>query len=373
MADQPRAGFPFSSASSGEPSAAPGQVTTTAGSGFPGMSPALPVTALSASETVAHVTRPRAAGTRTTSPRAVAAAPAVSPAVNPGTRRKGGDTLWERVRFEVTDAVTSGALSERLIRASADVEAPITTGRRIVVLGTAGGAGTTTVTAVLAKLLGSIRQESVMAVDATDQSGMLLQRLGTATAAPLSVLIQQFRTQPVRTLPDATANAAACGNQVFAAARTDVRAMADSPVPLAEWTDVSSTLSRFMAVTVVDAGASPLSRHAGALLETAHAVVLVSPPGEERALPGGDRALRLESVRNTLAEAFPNVQQVAVTVHSRQQMHSRLEGRNPAGNLLPFDRHLAGGGALQLSRLGSRTRIAATEAVGRALLAANRA
>lgn len=301
--------------------------------------------------------------------RVAAPVPADAPAVPhaaPKAPKKGGDTLWERLRFEVTDAVTSGALSERLIRASADVEAPITTGRRIIVLGTAGGAGATTVTGVLAKLLGSIRQEAVMAVDATDQSGVLLHRLGTATAAPLSVLIRQFRAQPVRTLPDATAHAAACGNQVFAAARTDVRALADSPIALAEWTDVSSTLSRFMAVTVVDAGAAPLSRHAGALLETAHAVVLVSPPGE-------DGSLRLESVRNALASAFPNVQQLGVTVHSRMQAHKRPQAGNPGENLLPFDRHLAGGGALHLSRLGSRTRIAATEVAGRALLSANRA
>ena len=264
------------------------------------------------------------------------------------------------MRFEVTDAVTSGALSERLIRASADVEAPITTGRRIVVLGTAGGAGTTTVTAVLAKLLGSIRQEAVMAVDATDASGTLLRRLGATSAAPLSVLMQQFRTQPVRTLPDATANTATCGNQVFAAARTDVPSLADSPLTLAEWTDVSSTMSRFMAVSIVDAGASPLSRHARSLLETAHAVVLVSPPGE-------DEALRRQSVQDTLAADFPHLQQVALTVQSRAQ------GTASGDGILPFDRHLAGGGALQLSRLGSRTRIAATEAAGRALLAANRA
>lgn len=327
------------------------------------MSPARRVTAAPPEAPAPSETTARLGGSLTL------AAPAVAPAVprpTPRAIKKGGDTLWERVRFEVTDAVTSGALSERLIRASADVEAPITTGRRIVVLGTAGGAGTTTVTAVLAKLLGSIRQEAVMAVDATDRSGVLLQRLGTATPAPLSVLIRQFRTQPVRTLPDATAHAAACGNQVFAAARTDVQALADSPLALAEWTDVSSTLSRFMAVTVVDAGASPLSRHAGALLETAHAVVLVSPPGE-------DRAVQLESIRNTLAAGFPDLQQLVVTVHSRLQAHSRQQGGNTGGNLLPFDRHLAGGGAVHLSRLGSRTRIAATEAAGRALLSANRA
>ena len=323
------------------------------------MSPARPAAAAPVRQPVRQPAPPP--GPRAAAPAPAAAAPAsAAPAAHRKAGRKGGDTLWERVRFEVTDAVTSGALSERLIRASADVEAPITTGRRVVVLGTAGGAGTTTVTAVLAKLLGSIRQEAVMAVDATDQTGLLLQRLGAGGAAPLSVLMQQFRTQPVRTLPDATTNTAACGNQVFAAARTDVRSLADSPLTLAEWTDVSSTLSRFMAVSIVDAGASPLSRHAGALLETAHAVVLVSPPGE-------DESLRRQSVQDALASAFPHLQQVGVTVQSRAQAATSGEG------FLPFDRHLAGGGALQLSRLGSRTRIAATEAAGRALLAANRA
>lgn len=272
--------------------------------------------------------------------------------------RKNGDTLWERIRFEVTDAVTSGSLSERLIRASAAVEAPITTGRRIVVVGTAGGAGTSTVTAVLAKLFGSLRQETVMALDSTDQSGRLLRYLGAPGPAPLSALMHQLRTQPVRTLPDATACAVLCGNQIFAADRRDVLTLADSPIGVAEWTDVSSTLSRFMAVTVVDAGHSPLSRHSAALLSTAHAVVLVTPPGD------ADVAL-LGKIRADLADSFPAAQQLSATVRSRQAGAAAADG-------LPYDRHLASGGAVQLSRLGSRTRIAATELAGRALLAANR-
>lgn len=275
------------------------------------------------------------------------------------TRRNGGDSLWERVRFEVTDAITSGALSERLIRGCAAVEAPITTGRRLVVLGTAGGAGTTTITAVLAKLLGSIRQEPIMALDATDQAGDLLRHLGAPGPAVMSALMHQFQTRPVRSLPEATTNAAACGNQVFAADRHNVPAVADSPINPREWTDVSSTLSRFMAVTLVDAGNAPLSRHAAALLETAHAVVLVSPPGEHA-------AAKLASIQATLTGAFPDVQQLEVTVRSRDG-----HDRGLADRALPFDRHLAGGGALQLSRLGSRTRIAATEIAGAALLAAN--
>jgi len=275
-------------------------------------------------------------------------------------RRKSGDSWWERVRFEVTDAVTSGSLSERLIRASSAVEATITTGRRIVVLGTAGGVATTTVAALLAKLLGSIRQEPIVAIDATDHSGNLMRYLGASQVAPLDKLMHQFRAEPVRTLPDAVKNAAACGSQVFAAGRTDVPALADQPLGLQEWTDVSSTLSRFMAATIVDGGASPLSRHAAALLGTAHAVVLVAPPGNPE-------AAKLASVQESLNSTFPDVQQVTAVVRSRQSHDAAV------GEGVPYDRHLASGSSLQLSRLGSRTRIAATELTGKALMAANRA
>jgi hypothetical protein len=364
LAEQPRTGFPLgrpaNDVSDPEESAQPARATTAA-DGFPGMATARRAAAAPNPATAASA------------PIAVSAIPNVAPAARPSppstpateasaarTRRISGDTVWERVRFEVTDAVTSGALSERLIRASSDVEAPITTGRRILVLGTAGGAGTTTVTALLSKLLGSIRQEPVMALDATDQGGNLLQCLGAAGPATLSALTHQFGNGPVRTLPEATTNAATCGNRVFAAGRPDVPALADAPISLGEWTDVSSVLSRFMAVTVVDGGGAPLSRHAAALAGTAHAVVFVSPPGEPE-------AHRLSSIREALAGTHPDVQQLGVVVRSRQD-----NDRSLTDGVVPFDRHIAGGGSLQLSKLGSRTRIAATELAGRALLAANR-
>ncbi|MFF2317393.1 hypothetical protein ACFVTE_14095 [Arthrobacter sp. NPDC058097] len=361
MADQPRTGFPIGRPDTeAQAPQEPSQTTQRSSSpgGFPGMTPAANQTAVRSAAAPAHANVPAPAPIPRHAPPPSTPAAAARPEKS---RRNGGDSLWERVRFEVTDAITSGALSERLIRGCAAVEAPITTGRRVVVLGTAGGAGTTTVTAVLAKLLGSIRQEPIMALDATDQAGDLLRYLGAPAPAAMSALIRNFQTRPVRSLPEATTNAAACGNQVFAADRHDVPAVADSPINPREWTDVSSTLSRFMAVTLVDAGNAPLSRHAAALLETAHAVVLVTPPGDHA-------PAKLASIQATLTGAFPQVQQLEVTVRSRDSQERRLADR-----VLPFDRHLAGGGALQLSRLGSRTRIAATEIAGMALLAANRA
>ncbi|MFJ4029463.1 hypothetical protein ACIPWF_18975 [Paenarthrobacter sp. NPDC089989] len=364
MAEQPRTGFPFQ-----EPGGKRTR-TTTAG-GFPGMagSPAnrLAIDAAPGPSTAAPASPPQSAAAK--------AAPSFPPLAAPGSLppsgvapsapasptkvpRKGGDTWWERVRFEVTDAVTSGSLSERLIRASSAVEAPITTGRRVVVLGTAGGAATSTATALLAKLLGSIRQEPVMAVDATDLHGRLLKYLGVEETALLSDLMRQYTAQPVRTLPDAVAAAGSSGSRVFAVGRGDVPAMADAPIGLQEWTDVSATLSRFMAVTIVDGGASPFSRHAAALLGSAHAVVVVSPADADPS--------RLQELREDLLGSYPDVQQVPVTVHSRQGHGGVL-----ADGVLPFDRHLSAGGTLQLGGLGARTRVAATELAGRALMAAN--
>ncbi|XAS68088.1 hypothetical protein V3C33_01775 [Micrococcaceae bacterium Sec5.7] len=275
-------------------------------------------------------------------------------------RKTSGDTWWQRLRFEATDALTSGALSERLVRASSAVEAPITTGRRVVVLGVAGGIGTTTVAALIAKLLGSIRQEAVMAIDATDETGRLLHYAGAEQNSLLSAAAAKLRAQPVRTLPDVVEPAAPCGNQVFALGRADVPAASDATIGSAEWTDLSAIFSRFVAVTVVDAGASPRSRHTAALLETAHAAVVVAPDTDFG-------AAREAAVRAVLAAAHPRTP--VITVRTRS---SQLGEQAEDDAALPFDRHLADGGPIKLSQLGARTRIAATEIAGSALSAANR-
>jgi MinD-like ATPase involved in chromosome partitioning or flagellar assembly len=239
------------------------------------------------------------------------------------------------------------------------VEAPITTGRRIVVVGVAGGVGATTVAALSAKLLGSIRQEAVMAIDATDETGRLLRYAGADEDAFLSAASLKLRSQPVRTLPDVVEPAASCGNQVYALGRSEVPAAADTSIGASEWTDLSSIISRFVAVTVVDAGASPRSRQTAALLGTAHTIVVVAPDTDFG-------AVRAAAVRAVLSDSHP--QTPVVTVHTR--INRQINGREDAAGM-PFDRHLAAGGAIRLSQLGARTRIAATEIAGSALSAAN--
>ena len=343
MAEQSRTGFPLA------PQALP-TVGDRSASGFPGMATRPQGTGETA----------RAAGENTPPlpPANASGSPLWRPPSTSG-RRSSGDTWWERLRFEMSDALTSGALSERLVRASTAVEAPITTGRRIVVVGVSGGVGTTTVAALSAKLLGSIRQEPVMAIDATDESGQLLHYAGADKDALLSAAALKLRSQPVRTLPDVVGSAAACGNQVFALGRPEVPAATDARIGATEWTDLSAIISRFVAVTVVDAGASPRSGQTTDLLETAHAVIVVAPD----TVFGTARAA---AVRAALSGSHTGIPVVTVLTSINRPI-----GRVQYTAGLPFDRHLAAGGPIRLSHLGARTRIAATEIAGSALSAAN--
>lgn len=348
MAEQPRTGFPLAPQLAHERQA--GEVGTEPATGFPGMAPR-PHQLNAPPRAAGEDDRPTSSDNR---PSSGLRRPPAKPA-----RQPTGDTWWERVRFEISDALTSGSLSERLVRASSAVEVPITTGRRIVVVGVAGGVGTTTVAALSAKLFGSIRQEAVMAIDATDETGRLLRYTGAGKNASLSAASLKLRSQPVRTLPDVVEAAASCGNQLYALDRSDVPAGADTPIGASEWTDLSSIFSRFVAVTVVDAGASPRSRQTAALLGTAHAIVVVAPDtdfGDERAA----------AVRALFASSHPQIP--VVTVRTRINQENNGSG-DSAG--MPYDRHLAAGGAIRLSRLGALTRIAATEIAGLAVSAAN--
>ncbi|RAX45814.1 hypothetical protein DQ354_07995 [Arthrobacter sp. AQ5-06] len=217
--------------------------------------------------------------------------------------------------------------------------------------------------ALSAKLLGSIRQEAVMAIDATDETGRLLRYAGADKDAFLSAASLKLKSQPVRTLPDVVEPAASCGNQLYALGRSEVPASADTFIGASEWTDLTSIFSRFVAVTVVDAGASPRSAQTAALLETAHTIVVVAPDT-------GFGAERAAAVRVVFSASHPQTPVVTVSTRINREINAQsIRGEDVAG--LPFDRHLAAGGAIRLSQLGARTRIAVTEIAGSALSAAN--
>ena len=266
----------------------------------------------------------------------------------------GGD-WWERLRYTAADILTAGALSNRLVEASAAADAPITTGRRIVVVGVADGAWASTLAALLAGLFGRLRREPVLAVDLS-YSGGLLRYAGAVHAPPLPTPEALRSAVPERTLAELLAPAAACGHHVFALGQPSAHACDVTADP--EWSALSSRFSRLAAVTIVDAGPSPQSPQTAALLGTAHAAVVVAPDDAS-----GDE--REAAVRLAFSRTFPELPLLTVWTGSDQLGEA-------GGELsLPQDRHLSRGGTIRFDRVGARTRLAATEIAGAVLRTAN--
>ncbi|GAA0937916.1 hypothetical protein GCM10009557_95920 [Virgisporangium ochraceum] len=172
---------------------------------------------------------------------------------------------------------TSGRATRELAELAAEVQAPVHTGRRIAVASVHGGAGKSTVSAVLASVFAARRADPVLVADADPYEGSLTWRLGV-TAQPLE-----------RIAPD-----------LVAARGGDLRAL-EPLLPRTKsglWvlpsggagqpnlcSDVTRALSRLFAVAVTDCPPGLESRTTGAAVADAHSVVLVAA-----ATPDGVRA-----------------------------------------------------------------------------------
>lgn len=77
---------------------------------------------------------------------------------------------------------------QRLAEAAAGTQRAVTTGRRIAVVGTRGGAGKSTAAALLARVYAAMRADAVAAVDLAPGAGTLGLRLGVPHAPPLEAV-----------------------------------------------------------------------------------------------------------------------------------------------------------------------------------------
>lgn len=77
---------------------------------------------------------------------------------------------------------------QRLAEAAAGTQLPVTTGRRIAVVGSRGGAGKTTAAALLARVYAALRADAVAAVDNAPESGTLGFRMGVPGAPSLDAV-----------------------------------------------------------------------------------------------------------------------------------------------------------------------------------------
>lgn len=300
-------------------------------------------------------------------PEARRPAPVSVPTVAPGLVRaqakpRKGDSAGARTGRTFRKLVGSSAAAEveAATRVARDLQQPITTGRQIVVTGIRGGAGKTTLTALLGRTYDHYRHDPVLMLEADPSLGTLPIRLGAPsvrwTCGDLAQIID-----PSMQLTDITGYLVQLpdGGWLLPGSQGTVGARLELP----QYREVMVALRRYFGITVVDCESLP-SELSRAALVAAQSRVLVAPA-------------TLEGVMSTRAildwmagVSRPRMLPGTVVVLSSVSPHMTMDAEAAAGHLrlegvqvlhLPYDRHLAAGGTIDTRLLGERTR----EAVAR--------
>ncbi|GAA3357934.1 chromosome partitioning protein [Saccharopolyspora gregorii] len=260
-----------------------------------------------------------------------------------------GDPLPRRVARTVVRAFSSTKQPRELAEILTAVQAPVTTGRRIVVTSVRGGAGKTAVAALVGSVFAARRADPVLAVDAEPEFGSLPWRLGVESAmtlpgvAPaLMTASGQNLTSLEQLLPRTT------GGLWVVPGGTGQRPQLVR--------DLTRSLSRLFAVSVLDCTTGMAAPANNAVLADAHAVIVVVP-----ATPDGVR-----TTADALARLAPGALQHVVIALNALHPHGRDALRNAAARAaferlglpvvsVPHDRHVASGAPINPGRIGEPT------------------
>jgi MinD-like ATPase involved in chromosome partitioning or flagellar assembly len=272
-----------------------------------------------------------------------------------------GDSLLRRVGQGVTRVFQPAQEVQTAAQFGEWVQHPITTGRRIAITSIRGGAGKSTVAALLATVYGHYRQDRVLALDVDPGLGSLALRLGIAPAHSLGDLAEN--TEQTRSFEEIQPYLTQAGQQLWVLPATR-SAVHDSAMDAHTYQTAAAPLSRFFSVTVVDCGAGLLGDLPRAVLSGAHAQILVTHATLDGAVSarealdwmaaGGfpelvSRTVVVFVARNPDAEAILDLNRVSALVQERGAGVVRLG----------YDRHVALGTTLDARRMAYATRLTA--------------
>ncbi|WP_018653677.1 hypothetical protein [Actinomadura flavalba] len=274
-------------------------------------------------------------------------------------KQQHGDPLMRRVGRGVRKAVGATGSHDAATQAeiAALLQRPVPSYRQIAVASVRGGAGKTSISALLASELARNRTDRVLAVDADAELGSLPLRLGVRSELSLFDLAGR---QP-RTFEEAAHYLARTEAGLWVLSSTRGGRIAGE-FTIETFQTALASLSRYFAAAVVDCGAGILTEvHRGILGQT-HGLVLVTPGTADGALSArgalewfagnGQQAL----LARTVIAMVTHAPQVGADLERAREMLSAWG--LPVVNV-PYDRHLAAGGALDPAKLGDATRAAA--------------
>ncbi|MFG3117032.1 hypothetical protein ACGF4C_21850 [Streptomyces sp. NPDC048197] len=284
-----------------------------------------------------------------------------------GPRPRRGDPLSRRAGRALRRVFASSPAAETaaVTQAAYAIQQPVTTGRQIAVSSIRGGAGKSTIAALLALTYAHYRPDPVLAVEADPALGTLPHRLGAREVRWSGTDLAQI-VDPSMLITDLTGYLLpfAGGGWLLPGSQGSIGARLD----LDTYRIVMTSLRRHFAATVVDCETLP-AEVARTALVTTQARVLVTP-----ATPEGVAATR--SVLNWVGGLHPGLLPTTVVVLTHSSPDSGVDVRKAADHLgaggaavlpLPYDRHLAAGGAIRTELLGERTREAAARIAAEAM------
>lgn len=256
-----------------------------------------------------------------------------------------------------------------LAEAASGAQSPVTTGRRIAVVGSRGGAGKTTVAALLARTYASMRADTVTAVDNSVGAGTLGLRLGFTGAPSLTDVAHSLNGQTPASLADLAARLGAVESNLLVAGGAGG---VGQPGSDDDATRAARAVSRYCPITILDCGTGMELPSTDWAIRQSHAALFVTP-----ATVAGleDARLYAEHWNGDDSDAAIPLLTVVVQTDARNPVNATEEAvaltrHGVVAVALPYDRHLAGGVELDLGLLSRETLLTSTTVASRVLLAA---
>ncbi|MEU0137012.1 MinD/ParA family protein [Streptomyces sp. NPDC006296] len=272
-----------------------------------------------------------------------------------------GESWAARATRGVRRLLSSSAAREvsEITRTAEMLQQPVTTGRQIAVTSIRGGAGKSTVAALLGTTYAHYRQDPVLLVEADPALGSLPLRLGAEalrwTTGDLADIVE-----PQMSLLDVTGYLVQLPDNAWLLPGSQGRigAMLDARA----YERVMVSLRRYFGVTVVDCETLP-AEVARVALSASQARVLASPATLEGLTSTYNvltwmKGLPRHVIEGTVVAVTAQVPHTGIDLDRAAQ---RLESTGARVTVLPYDRHLAAGGAIDTGLLARPTRLAATQ------------
>ncbi|WP_030993990.1 MULTISPECIES: MinD/ParA family ATP-binding protein [unclassified Streptomyces] len=278
-----------------------------------------------------------------------------------GLKPRHGEPLTARALRAVRRTVSSSAARE-VARTTATAEVlqqAVTTGRQIAVTSIRGGAGKTTIAALLGTTYAHYRHDPTLIIEADPALGSLPLRLGAQTLRWTTGDVAGI-VEPQMSLLDVTGYLVQLPDNAWLlpGSQGQIGAMLD----LRSYEKVMVSLRRYFGVTVVDCETLP-AEVARVALSAAQARILVTPATLEGvastyAVLEWLRGLPRHVIAGTIVTLTETVPHTGLDLDAAT---AKLTATGAGVHVLPYDRHLAAGGTIRTELLAHATRQSVTQ------------